>query len=542
MLQGSLLSGMIAVDQIGYPSSLQKKAMFQGISGTFEVVEVSSDSVVFRGETSKPIQDEVAGVSVSQGDFSPVTTEGTYCIRLANEISAPFKISSNPYEDVHRGLLKAFYLFRCGMDLEEPYAGQWSHKACHLADGTVYDEPDRKLDSKGGWHDAGDYGKYTGPGAKAIADLLLAYELYPQAFTRPTPIPETDGITPDVLHECRYELEWLLKMQDAKTGGAFHKLTTKQFPALNVMPEDDLADLYFLPVSAAATGCFAGVMALAARIYKPFDVDFANRCLEAAQLAWNWLEEHPDTGGFKNPSDIGTGEYGDEQIADERYWAAAELFRTTGGQKYHDELRKVVKESFPKYELGWADMGGYGTIAYLLQDASLCDTDLRAKLTTGLLNETKQLVNRSEQDGYGISLAAEDYIWGSNMVLMNRAMLLLIAYQISKDSAFETCALQHVHYLLGRNVLGLSYVTGFGEHAVLHPHHRPSVGDQVDEPVPGLVAGGPNRGLNDEYMMEHLQGNAPAQCFIDHEGSYAGNEVTIYWNSPAVFAVSHFVN
>ncbi|GJM73838.1 hypothetical protein HMSSN036_60540 [Paenibacillus macerans] len=109
-------------------------------------------------------------------------------------------------------------------------------------------------------------------------------------------------MTPDVLHECRYELEWLLKMQDEHTGGAFHKLTTKQFPALDVMPEDDRAELYFMPVSAAATGCFAGVMALAARVYRPFDEAFADRCLAAAERAWEWLKRHPaspENPGFK---------------------------------------------------------------------------------------------------------------------------------------------------------------------------------------------------------------------------------------------------
>ncbi|MNP58936.1 Cellulose 1,4-beta-cellobiosidase precursor [compost metagenome] len=127
------------------------------------------------------------------------------------------------------------------------------------------------------------------------------------------------------------------------------------------------------------------------------------------------------------------------------------------------------------------------------------------------------------------------------MVLMNNAMLLILAGRIGGEERYRELALEHIHYLLGRNVLDLSYVSGFGDRPVNRLHHRPSVADGVEAAVPGLVSGGPNRNLNDDYMMEHLQGQPPAKCFVDHELSYAGNEVTIYWNSPAVFAVSQFV-
>lgn len=535
-------SRILTVNQIGYPAPAPKSFRYAGPGGAFEVIHAATGEVAFSGETAPSRQDEAAGTPVSLGDFSGLTEPGTYRIRMNGETSSPFVIANDPYADLHTGLLKAFYFFRCGCELKEEFAGPWAHQACHLAEGIVYGEPDRRRDSAGGWHDAGDYGKYTGPGAKAVADLLLAYELYPQAFRRTVPLPESDGRTPDVLHECRYELEWLLKMQDERTGGAFHKLTTKQFPALDVMPEDDLAELYFLPVSAAATGCFAAVMAMAARIYRLFDGAFADRCLDAAKRAWRWLLDHPEVPGFKNPADIGTGEYGDAQDLDERYWAAAELFRATGDEAFHEAFKRLALQQFPKFELGWADMGAYGSLAYLLDGPENTDPALYARLKEELLTEADKLLAICSGDGYGISLTPADYIWGSNMVVMNRAMLLLMAFRFGGKTEYEHAALDHVHYLLGRNALDYSYVTGYGDRPVMHPHHRPSVGDRVTEPVPGLVIGGPNRGLNDDCMMEHLQGEAPARCFIDDELSYAGNEVTIYWNSPAVFVVSHFVS
>ncbi|MNJ48718.1 Endoglucanase D precursor [compost metagenome] len=354
-------------------------------------------------------------------------------------------------------------------------------------------------------------------------------------------MPESDDVMPDVLHECRYELEWMLRMQDSETGGLFHKLTTLNFPGPDVMPEDDTADLYLTPVSATATGCFAGAMAMAARIYAPYDASFAADCVKAAERAWTWLEHHPEYPGFRNPPEIFTGEYGDEQDMDERYWAAAELYRTTGESRYHEAFQQIAgQDTFDKYELGWADMGGYGTIAYLMSERE-SDPGLAARLKTGLQQRADELAEVSAKDGFGISLKPEQYIWGSNMLVMNHAMLMLVTDRLSGSKTYERHALEHVHYLFGANVVGMSYVTGFGSRSILYPHHRPSEGDGVEAPVPGLVSGGPNRGIQDDYAREHLAGKAPAASFADVMDSYATNEVTIYWNSPAIFVLSHFI-
>lgn len=532
----------VAVNQLGYRSKDVKVAVIAGEVAEFHLIDDTTGKVVWQGKTQAPIQDAASGITVSRGDFSDWQQAGMYRIETScGKTSYPFTISDHVYEEAHQGLLKAFYYFRCGMELEEKYAGPWKHAACHLTPAIVYGEESRRIDACGGWHDAGDYGKYVVPGAKAVADLLLAYECYPHVFAKRIPLPESDGITPDVLHECRYELEWILRMQDESSGGAFHKLTTLNFPGPDVMPEDDQDELYITPISATATGCFAGVMAMAARVYQPFDAEFADRCLRAAERAWSWLEHHPEVPGFKNPPEISTGEYGDETDTDERYWAAAELYRTTGEDQYHDAFKQfAMDEAFDKYELGWADMGGYGTICYLMSEQEK-DGPLAERLLQGLLRRAERLAAVSHSDGFGISLKPDEYIWGSNMVVLNNAMLMLIADRLAGTNRYEKHALEHIHYLFGSNVMGISYVSGFGSKAIMYPHHRPSEGDGVDAPVPGLVSGGPNDGLQDEYAKEHLAGKAPAASFADVMESYSTNEVTIYWNSPAVFVLSHFL-
>ena len=153
--------------------------------------------------------------------------------------------------------------------------------------------------------------------------------------------------------------------------------------------------------------------------------------------------------------------------------------------------------------------------------------------------EARRLSGIAAADAFGVSLLPEDYIWGSNMDVMNRAMLLLLAARWTGRAEFEERAIRHWDYLLDCNATGYCFVTGFGGNPVRHPHHRPSVGDGAEQAVPGMVAGGPNRGLQDDAAKEHLAGRAPALCFVDHEDSYSTNEMTIYWNSPAAFVAAH---
>ncbi|MDF2922595.1 MAG: glycoside hydrolase [Paenibacillaceae bacterium] len=529
----------VFVNQMGYPTK-GPKMFTAAASGLFELVEPDSGVVLFSGEMSFLKQDEASGLAVATGDFTRYERPGSCFIRMKESgASSPvFPIGERPYASVEKALLKSFYYQRCGMELTAEYAGPWAHGACHLADAHVHGNPEERFPQTGGWHDAGDYGKYTVAGMKAIADLLLAYERFPASFAEPAGIPNSDGI-PDVLAEVKYELEFLLLMQ-RPDGAVYHKVTSAEFPPLDCMPEQDLSELIFSPVSDTAAASFAAGMALAARIYREPDPALAKRCGQAAKLAWRSLQGRPAEAGFRNPPGIVTGEYGDAHREDELYWAAAELFSLTGETEYLQAAQALAETGgFPLCELGWTDTGGYGTLSLLDAAPGLVPEAFRARLLAAWTAEADLYAERSAADGFGISLLREDYIWGSNMLVMNRAMLLIIAGELTGNKSYGEAALAHWDYLLGRNVLGCCYVTGFGAKRVLYPHHRPSEGDGVAEPVPGMVAGGPNLHLQDEAAAAHLAGAAPAACFVDHKLSYSTNEMTIYWNSPAVFVAAY---
>ncbi len=534
------ITGKIHVNQVGYRPDDKKIAIICGGEGRFELVDEKSGEVVFKGETTELVRDGLSGDRVSYADFSSVKKQGRYYLTLSGiGKSYSFDIAKEVYRDVKNAMLKALYYQRCGIQLDEKFAGDWKHKSCHMQEGFVYPSKARKLDGCGGWHDAGDYGKYTVPGAVAVAHLLLAYEFFPEAFREEINIPESGNGMPDILNECKYELDWLFKMQD-HSGGTYHKLTTCKFPGF-IMPEEDLADLHFTPVSSTATGDFAAVMAMAARVYKNYDAEYANRCVTAAVKAWEWLQQNMELTGTKNPEGIETGEYVDLNDSDERFWAASELYRTTGETKYREYVNNAYKSGDKNFfSLGWENVAGLGVIAYLFGNESKADGALYTAMKTDFIEYADEFLGRVGTDGYEISLLENDYLWGSNMIVMMNAMHLIIAHLLVGEEKYITAAQGHLHYLLGRNTLDYCYVTGFGSKKVMHPHHRPSAADGVKEPVPGMVAGGPDKHLHDDIARAQLKGLAPAKCFIDHVDSYSTNEITIYWNSPAVFVAAYF--
>lgn len=526
----------IHVNQVGYLPGESKLLVVAGEADMYEVLD-SEGEEVYSGDLSAAREDEASGDIVSYGDFYPVTGEGEYTISVPGlGESYAFKVEDNIYRDVHKSLLKMFYYQRCGTDLTEDYAGTWAHDACHTEPAVKYDSDEEKNVS-GGWHDAGDYGRYPVPAAKAVADLLLTYQIYGENVESDNiGIPESGNEIPDILDEVRYEMEWMLKMQDKDSGGVYHKVTTADFQD-NEWPDKIDEELILAPVSATATADFAAVAAMTSRVFRDIDPDFAEENLQAAKKAWSWLEENPDVSGFENPPEISTGEYGDSEDGDERYWAVTELYLATGEEQYHEQMIEEYNNN--EWEgMGWADVGDYANISYLLAEEDMVEKELYASIEEDFLSRVNGYLDRRREDGYNISLGTEDYIWGSNMVVANRGMQLLIAGELEESNQYRAAAADHLHYLMGRNPLSQSYVTGFGEQSTVNPHHRLSTA--AGEVVPGMVAGGPNAELEDPLAQSRLADKAPSKTYIDEEPSYSTNEITIYWNSPAVFLFSAF--
>jgi len=527
----------IHINQLGYRPGDPKKAVIPQNETMFQIIRVSDNAIVYEGKAGEPFTDAASADTVRIADFSGLNDEGEYYIQAGEKRSFLFEINGNPYKCLRNALLEMFNYQKCGVDLE---CGLWSHPACHAAIATVYDTGEKK-DVSGGWHDAGDYGRYIVPAAKAVADLLLAHEL--------TSSPDTQ--LPDIVW---FEIEWMMKMQDEKTGGVYHKVSCDKFDALNEMPHDEHGELILSPISATATADFAATMALASRFYP----EQKDKLINAAKHAWNWCAANPDVPGFTNPPEIRTGGYGDDNDRDERFWAACELFAATGDETYHDYIkaseflnddgnnerygernseRKNERTSalFP-FGLGWGNVETYGHIAYLLCETKT-DSGVKQKMIDKLLHSCEEIMEYYKKSPYGITLG-EVFRWGSSMTVANNAMMLILGSRLASGGhEFTEAALEHFHYLLGKNPLSQSYVTGFGANPSKNPHHRPSVAK--GSAVPGMVVGGPCMHVSRDLALNtHCPDTPPSKRYVDHKHSFSSNEITIYWNSPVYFIMA----
>ncbi len=529
------VSKNININQLGYVPDAEKIAVFRGnaVIDSFDVVD-EEGNVVYTGEITGPIENYMAFEYNWHGDFSALTEPGTYRI-VADEFgdSYPFTIGDDIYNDAFADLVHMFYIQRCGCELTAEHAGDFAHPVCHNTPARIYGT-DKTMDVTGGWHDAGDYGRYVDPAAKTIADLLLAYSAAPEAFGDDCNIPESGNGIPDILDEVRYEIEWMLKMQDPETGGVYHKVTCADFPG-NVMPQDETEELILSPMSRTATFSFAGSCAMAYRYYKDIDAEFAQTCLDAALKAYDFGLNN-NIMGFKNPEDILTGEYGDGVFNDEHLWASCELLSITGDvETYEPQITKRMKPAIP-CGLGWADVGAYALHTYLTMDEAYSNPEIREQFIYSFTAKADNYVKASNEYGYSISLPNSGYIWGSNMSVANNAMMLLFANEFAPNEEYVECAKKHVDYLFGVNPVSYSFVTGHGTITPNGTHHRPSIA--LGQTLPGMLVGGPNCNLEDPFALSTLSTAAPACCYIDNTAAYSLNEITIYWNSPLVYVMS----
>jgi endoglucanase len=501
---------------------------------------------VLTGTLGPAKRDADTGDLVRPADFSSLDAAGTYWLDIAGVgRSFPFAIGRDVYHRAYYLATRSYYGQRCGtaVDLGPEFAG-YKHEACHLQG--AYHASSGKSGphpSAGGWHDAGDYGRYVVNSGIATSTLLLAYQQFAKRVRDVRlDIPESNNATPDLLDEARWNLDWMLSMQDID-GGVWQKQTSESFAGF-VKPEDDTSISYVIGSghepfkTTCATADLAATAAIASRLFRDFDPAYADRTLAAAKKAYEWAERNPSE-IFRNPPGVSTGEYGDGDCSDERFWAASELWMTTGMAVYdryvtthYDEFLPMLRPVGPQ---GWGSVAPLGLWSYALGVGGKTQVVNAIKQATAAAADA--IVERTAANGYHVSLAWKDYVWGSNGVVANYAMELLIADRLHHDPRYVNAALDNVHYLLGRNGLNVSFVTQVGANAIVSPHHRPSAADTMVLPWPGLLSGGPNARRQDPAMRK-LPELPPARMFLDEQASYATNEIAINWNAPLVFVLA----
>ncbi|WP_435208857.1 glycoside hydrolase family 9 protein [Streptomyces sp. bgisy034] len=558
----------VRVNQVAYlPAGPKNATLVTDAGGKLPwQLKNAAGTVVAHGWTVPRGTDASSAQSVHSIDFGAYRKQGKDFTLVADgEASRPFDIGTAAYERLRLDALKYYYTQRSGIAIRDDLRPGYARPAGHVdvapnrGDGAVPCRPgvcDYELDVTGGWYDAGDHGKYVVNGGISVWELLSTYERELLARTGEPErlgdgtlaIPESGNKVPDILDEVRWELEFLLKMQvpagQPLAGMAHHKIHDEQWTGLPLLPSDDPQKRELHPPSTAATLNLAATAAQAARLYKPYDRQFAAKALAAARTAWSAALAHPDR--YASESDgIGGGTYADSNVTDEFYWAAAELYLSTGEREFADHVLHSpvhTADIFGALGYDWARTAAAARLDLATVPSKLPGRD---KVRQSVVRGADRYLATLKAQPYGMPYAPDGglYDWGSNHQILHNAVVIATAYDITGASKHRDGAVQSMDYLFGRNALNISYVTGYGE-VSSHNQHARWYAHQLDpsqpNPPTGTLAGGPNSSIQDPYAQSRLQGCVGQFCYIDDIQSWSTNEHTINWNS-ALTRMASFV-
>ena len=572
----------VLTNQLGYFSNMAKKAtlLSESKSGIEFYLKDEDGSTVYTG-TSEPFgYDKDSGDNVHILDFSDFTEAGTYYIETKDGAkSRTFDVdNSTSYSAMLYDSLNYFYQNRSAIEIESDYitsgdSSALSRDAGHTSDvAEIYQTWDYTgssgtQDVTGGWYDAGDHGKYVVNGGISLWTMQNQYEM--ALFTGTEDcyadgtmnIPENNNGYPDLLDEARWEMEWMIKMMVADgdyKDMVYHKVNDENWTALGMEPKDDEEKRLLYPPTTAATLNVSACAAQAARLWKGIDDDFAEECLDVAERTYAAAKKHDDMFAPIAGDTHGGGAYGDDTVTDEFYWAACELYISTGDDSYLDDMKDSDFYGKVQTTLGggeavdtigsidWGHVASCGTLSLTLNEDAI-DADVYKTAVSGVTDAADTFLGVQAEQGYGIpyaqgTISSSDsdtgYVWGSNGIVANNSIIMAYAYALAGEQKYLDGAVEGMDYLLGRNPMDNSYVTGYGTHTSIYPHHR-FWSQQINPDYPmapcGVLTGGPNSGMEDPWVRGSgwVKGEIPPQkCYMDNIEAWSVNECTINWNAP----------
>ncbi|HTV18414.1 MAG TPA: glycoside hydrolase family 9 protein [Polyangiaceae bacterium] len=569
----------VRVSQVGYLPSGPKGATLVSEAAepvAWQLVD-RKGTVALRGMSTARGLDPTSGLAVHEIRFDRFRGHGQGFTLLADgEVSYPFDIERDVYRSLRADSLFLYYTQRSGTPIEGAIAGEaYARAAGHVGvppnqgdfavpcqppevSESIYGEPwtcDYTLDVEGGWYDAGDHGKYVVNGGIATAELLSLHErsLTARGADRAAlgdgtlRIPEHGNGVPDVLDEARWELEWMLKMQvpagHPLAGMVHHKVHDAEWTALPLDAAADPNPRELHRPSTAATLNFAAVAAQGARLYRRYDASFAATLLARARVAWQAALANPALYAPVADGAYGGGSYDDGEVLDEFYWAAAELYITSGEPEYRDAVLASplhTADVFSVDGFSWDSVAALGRMDLARFARGLPD---RARVRRSVLEAADAIEALAEAQAWRQPYAPADgvWVWGSTSQILNNLVVLATAFDLSGHGHYRDAVLDGVGFIFGRNALNLSFVTGYGSVFSQNQHSRAyaaALDASLPHPPIGTIAGGPNSELQDPLAASLLAGCAPQFCYIDDINSWSTNELAINWNAALAWVAS----
>lgn len=558
----------IKVNQVGYYPNQEKTAAIEkeAAAKTYTLTN-DKGKVVWKGKAMRRATSSWSGKEREIIDFSSVTVPGEYTLK-AGKTTQKVSIRANAFNDLAIASIKAFYLQRTGEPILEKYAGKYARPAAHM-DTNVMIHPSAEsegrpagtiISSPGGWYDAGDYNKYIVNSAYTVGIMLCSYEMNKAYYDKlEVNIPESGNGVADLLDEIMVNIKWMQTMQDPADGGVYHKLTTPNFESF-IMPSECRQQRYVVQKTTAAAYDFAATLAKAARIYgkMPQYKEWAKEAVAQAEKAYEWALANPKVFYRQNDMnkkfdpDVVTGAYDDMNLNDEKVWATVELFLSTGNMGYLENVQDVIEGDFKLSIPTWGNVLGlaaYSIVGAANDKSTIIGQYSNIQMVRSIIDGIKaQIKSIADADLAKVPTSCfntpygnqpNDFHWGCLAEgCAGKGIAMLYAYRSTGDKKYLTAAIENMDYILGRNATGYCYVTGFGQTPTMHPHQRLSAADGIEDPLPGFLAGGPNPGQQDKNpSLPAYPSNYPDESYLDHDGSYASNEIAINWNATLVALV-----
>ncbi|HEY3388880.1 MAG TPA: glycoside hydrolase family 9 protein [Prolixibacteraceae bacterium] len=518
----------IHLNSLGFLPLSSKEASITGEAKSFVIKKVVDQKVIFKGSISDPVFQKDVNQNVSVADFSSFAQTGEFYLELPDGTkSLTFGISPKVYNQAFYTSMRGFYLWRCGTAVEGDYKGiHYKHDACHLDDGyeDFQGKPGVRRDGTGGWHDAGDYGKYVVNAGVTVGMMFMAWDQFQDKLKNfSLDLPETAKGYPDFLKELKWETDWLLTMQYTDgSGKVAHKLTRKNFEPF-CKPEEDKAKRYFTDWSSAAVADFVAMMAQAARYFEPYDKAYSQKCLAAAHLSYKFLKENPEDKRF-DQGEFKTGGY-QTTDNDDRLWAAAEMWETTGNEAFLKDFEQQAETL--KFQIDedwdWGDVSNLGMFEYALSKKSGKNPEILKSIQKNIVAVANSIAKNAAADVYRRPLIR--YYWGCNGTIARQVLNLQAANKISPDKKYIQTSQDAIANIFGRNNYNRSFVTGLGIQPPMNPHDRRSGSDNIAEPWPGYLVGGGRSATN----------------WNDKQEDYTTNEIAINWQGALVYALAGFI-
>jgi endoglucanase len=513
-----------------------------------------------RSRAGTPLTGDRVDLSAAgqSGDYLLVLDDGT---RLG-----PFHVADAPYAPSLTKMVSFLRAQRCGKTTQ----ALSKHAACHLFSsvsdgdsstksgdgvavddnysGTVNDSAGAAVNVEGGWHDAGDYIKFTGTTAFMLATDLVAIRDHHAALSQLLGPAGYD----DLRAEMRWGLDWLLAMLGGPT--MYHQVSGPRDHQHGFrLPEDDTHDpapgYSQRPAFKFSGNKGANILGRAAAAFAAGSQIFADDPAYSAQLlaaARKVYAEGKQRMNAQNP--VPADFYHESSVRDDLALGAAELARATGETRFRDDAIGFARQldDAPGSPIYW---GGLDALALLETGLAFPEgSHERGELATQL-GKLAEPIRRSASDARGpgaaFAYALEDFGNGTIEQSLGAAAVCLAARRLAgKDQ--EDCvevARNQLHWLFGQNPFGVSFQIGVGSKFPQHPHH--ALASTAHIVLEGAIVGGPTGidvirgelpvpGANDPYA----KWSTDALFYEDNEGDWVVNEPAIDFTGPLLFVMA----